>query len=253
MFSVAIEGNIGAGKSFFLEYLSEKFPNRINIFKEPVHKWRDVNNVNLFDLMYKDPKRYGFIFQSYVQLTMLQMHDEISQIQVKQKNSQQQSNSTKITKDHSLILRDLTNKDEKIDQKKRKTSPNDECIANLKKVLKTSEDAEEESKLEILNELIANNDDSKPNYLINMMERSIFSARYIFVENLFQNKLLTEIEYSILDDTFLYLIKKQDIKLDLIVYLRSKPEECYRRMVERSRPEETQTLQLEHCKYILIN
>ena len=61
--------------------------------------------------------------------------------------------------------------------------------------------------------------------------------------------LLTDIEYKILDDTFLFLIKKQNIKLDLIIYLRSKPEECYNRMIRRSRPEETQTLQLEHCKY----
>ena len=58
--------------------------------------------------------------------------------------------------------------------------------------------------------------------------------------------LLTDIEYKILDDTFLFLIKKQDIKLDLIIYLRSEPQECYNRMLKRSRPEETQTLQLEH-------
>ena len=49
-----------------------------------------------------------------------------------------------------------------------------------------------------------------------------------------------------MDDTFLFLIKKQDIKLDLIIYLRSEPQECYNRMLKRSRPEETQTLQLEH-------
>ena len=59
---------------------------------------------------------------------------------------------------------------------------------------------------------------------------------------------MTDIEYKILDDTFLFLIKKQNIKLDLIIYLRSEPEECYNRMLKRSRPEETQTLQLEHFK-----
>jgi len=281
MFNLAIEGNIGAGKSTFLEYLSKKFPGRINIYTEPVHKWRNVSNVNLFDLMYKDPKRYGFIFQSYVQLTMLQMHSEISEIQVEQAkkfiNQQKLLNSLSkeekskeeeqcdsqpinVTKDRTVILKDLTNQDNQnsvaveMNDKKRKTSPSDEYTANLKKkVMKTNNQTNESSdcKLGVLSDFILNNTNDQfiqPTYSINMMERSIFSARYIFVENLFQNNLLTDIEYSILDDTFLFLVKKQNIKLDLIIYLRSKPEECYERMMKRSRPEETQTLQLEHFK-----
>ena len=72
------------------------------------------------------------------------------------------------------------------------------------------------------------------------------ATRPLIESALFASDLLTDIEYKILDSTFLFLIKKQNIKLDLIIYLRSEPEECYKRMLKRSRPEETQTLQLEH-------
>ena len=155
-----------------------------------------MNGVNLFDLMYKDPKRYGFIFQSYVQLTMLEMHDEISQSQAEQikrfalqsaqlaKQLEQQSDCKQPEQaNKSKIFKDLTNKDQKqieSNDKKRKSSHDE--ISSLKK-----HKTDANSRL-TLNEL-AKADESKRqtvDYSINMMERSIFSARYIFVENLYQ-------------------------------------------------------------------
>lgn len=46
----------------------------ICVLDEPIQKWRDVRGHNLFDLMYKDPGRWSLCFQSYVQLTMLDLH-----------------------------------------------------------------------------------------------------------------------------------------------------------------------------------
>lgn len=144
--------------------------------------------------MYKDPKRYGFIFQSYVQLTMLEMHDEISQKQTEQinefKTEQAKLEFSKLEKsklqNKVKIFSDLTNKDQKIEinDKKRKSSPNDE-LSSFKKVLKTNYT---EKKTEFsLDDLISNAKSKETiDYSINMMERSIFSARYIFVENLYQ-------------------------------------------------------------------
>lgn len=150
--------------------------------------------------MYKDPKRYGFIFQSYVQLTMLQMHDEIEQTNKLTSNRKlMKTHQLNVTKDRSLILKDLTNKDQsivEINDKKRKSSPNDDCLTNHRKVMKTNQSTNEtdDPKLDAISEIILKSttktneiDETKqPNYSINMMERSIFSARYIFVENLFQ-------------------------------------------------------------------
>lgn len=71
-FTVCIEGNIGSGKTTFLSHF-KKYDNT-TVLEEPVELWRDVGGTNLLELMYRDPLRYAFLFQSYVQLTMLQLH-----------------------------------------------------------------------------------------------------------------------------------------------------------------------------------
>lgn len=42
---VAVEGNIGSGKSTFLNYCSSR--NNVEVVPEPVKKWRNFNGVNL--------------------------------------------------------------------------------------------------------------------------------------------------------------------------------------------------------------
>ncbi|RLU16835.1 hypothetical protein DMN91_010903, partial [Ooceraea biroi] len=71
-FTVCVEGNIGSGKTTFLSHF-KKFDN-ITVLEEPVELWRNISGTNLLELMYSDPSRYAFLFQSYVQLTMLQLH-----------------------------------------------------------------------------------------------------------------------------------------------------------------------------------
>lgn len=70
--TVFIEGNIGAGKSTLINLLSES--NFITTFQEPVGKWQNLNGSNLLNMMYDDPEKYSFAFQSYVMLTMMQQH-----------------------------------------------------------------------------------------------------------------------------------------------------------------------------------
>lgn len=91
-----------------------------------------------------------------------------------------------------------------------------------------------------------------------LMERSIYSARYCFVENLFQLNYLSRLEYIILDKWFKHLVlagaepesnanKELDynllsrptgIDIDLIVYLRCPPQKVMERIKVRSRAEE---------------
>lgn len=70
--TVCIEGNIAAGKTTFINRLATKA--KIFTLREPLDKWRDVNNVNLLDNMYRDPCAWSFIFQNYVMLTMMHNH-----------------------------------------------------------------------------------------------------------------------------------------------------------------------------------
>lgn len=76
--SICIEGNIGCGKSTMLKYFRRHFDNmgqtRIEILKEPINKWREVDGENLVELFYEDTKKYAFMFQSYAQLTIMTQH-----------------------------------------------------------------------------------------------------------------------------------------------------------------------------------
>lgn len=72
-----IEGTIASGKSSFIEYLNTHWENRyknIETLGEPLEQWRDIRGENILQLMYDNPKRWGFAFQSYAQLTMLKQH-----------------------------------------------------------------------------------------------------------------------------------------------------------------------------------
>jgi len=164
-YTVTVEGNGGSGKTTFLNrFLSStnecgtKFSEEVDVIPEPVSKWQNVHGTNLLQLMYEDPKRWSLMFQSYVHLTMVQQHANVSS--------------------------------------------------------------------------------TKP---IRMMERSLFSARYCFNENLYRNGYLTDVEYAALSEWFNFLIDcpKLNFEVDQIVYLRTSPEIAYERIQKRSRSEET--------------
>ncbi|KAF7286961.1 deoxynucleoside kinase-like [Rhynchophorus ferrugineus] len=80
-FTVVVEGNIGCGKTTFLNHCN-KF-NNVCVLAEPIEMWRNCNNHNLLGLLYQDIKKWSFTFQSYVQLTMLQQHTKQTSCPIK--------------------------------------------------------------------------------------------------------------------------------------------------------------------------
>lgn len=70
---------------------------------------------------------------------------------------------------------------------------------------------------------------------IKMIERSIFSCRYIFVENLLAMKIMSHEEYSVIDEWFKWLVETKAITADLIIYLRTDPEVAYKRKNDRAK------------------
>ncbi|XP_074646038.1 thymidine kinase 2, mitochondrial-like isoform X2 [Tubulanus polymorphus] len=82
---------------------------------------------------------------------------------------------------------------------------------------------------------------------VKLMERSIYSAKYCFVENLYRNKIMPEIEYIVLSEWFDYILETSKIECDLIVYLRTKPEVVYERIKKRGRLEE-QSVSVEYLQ-----
>ena len=155
-YTIVVEGNIGSGKTSFLELVQASSPESVEIMKEPVEQWQNCQGNNLLELMYDDPKKNSFAFQTYVQLTKVQMHEKASE---------------------------------------------------------------------------------KPFCL---MERSVLSARYCFIENLHNNNTITESEYAVLDEWFKHLTTSPsfNFKIDQIVYLRTDPTVSFERIARRGRPEE---------------
>lgn len=72
--NVFIEGNIGAGKSTMIKYLS-KFQN-FETVPEPVSKWQNLNGHNIFKMMSTNPHQNAFKFQSYVLLTLIEEYSK---------------------------------------------------------------------------------------------------------------------------------------------------------------------------------
>ncbi|NXV08796.1 DGUOK protein, partial [Cettia cetti] len=71
---LALEGNIAVGKSTFLKLLGATFP-RWHLVTEPVAQWRKVpaggtaqaavGSANLLQMMYQDPARWSYTFQTF--------------------------------------------------------------------------------------------------------------------------------------------------------------------------------------------
>ena len=77
---IGIEGNIGVGKTTFVNILMNNYNNSC-IVTEPVDMWleiKDKNNNNLLDIFYKDKKRWSYTFQNIAYVTrMMKIEDKI--------------------------------------------------------------------------------------------------------------------------------------------------------------------------------
>ncbi|XP_033116601.1 thymidine kinase 2, mitochondrial-like [Anneissia japonica] len=162
--TVCVEGNIGCGKTTMLKLFKDQVPG-VEVLTEPVCKWQNVRGHNTLGLMYEDPHRWSFAFQSYLQLTMLQNH----------------------------------------------TFPS-------KQPLK-------------------------------LMERSLFSARHVFVENLYRSNKMSDAEYAIINEWFDWIFENMNLNVDRIIYLRTSPQKCYERIKKRCRSEEN-CIPLEYLQQI---
>lgn len=71
-FTIAIEGNIAAGKTTLLDHLATT--NKVLSLREPLEKWRDLENINLLEKLYQQPKKWAYPFQNYAMQTMVRHH-----------------------------------------------------------------------------------------------------------------------------------------------------------------------------------
>jgi deoxyadenosine/deoxycytidine kinase len=62
--TLMLEGNIGSGKSTFLNTIQNHLPD-ITVVLEPTAQWQKLEGGNLLDLFYRDTPRWAYTFQSF--------------------------------------------------------------------------------------------------------------------------------------------------------------------------------------------
>ncbi|XP_008062572.1 deoxyguanosine kinase, mitochondrial isoform X2 [Carlito syrichta] len=75
---------------------------------------------------------------------------------------------------------------------------------------------------------------------VQIFERSVYSDRYIFAKNLFENGSLSDIEWHIYQDWHSFLLQEFASQLTLhgFIYLQATPQVCLKRLYRRAREEE---------------
>ncbi|XP_063085678.1 deoxyguanosine kinase, mitochondrial isoform X4 [Cavia porcellus] len=75
---------------------------------------------------------------------------------------------------------------------------------------------------------------------VQIFERSVYSDRYIFAKNLFENGSLSDVEWHIYQDWHSFLLWEFASRLSLhgFIYLQAAPQVCLKRLYQRARKEE---------------
>ncbi|XP_004742272.1 deoxyguanosine kinase, mitochondrial isoform X2 [Mustela lutreola] len=171
---LSIEGNIAVGKSTFVKLLTKTYPEW-HIAPEPVATWQSVQAAgtrkaftaqslgNLLDMMYQEPARWSYTFQTFSFMSRLKVQLE----------------------------------------------PFPEKLLQAKKA-------------------------------VQVFERSVYSDRYIFAKNLFENGSLSDIEWYIYQDWHSFLLQEfaSQLRLHGFIYLQATPQVCLKRLHQRARKEE---------------
>ncbi|XP_051830102.1 deoxyguanosine kinase, mitochondrial [Antechinus flavipes] len=75
---------------------------------------------------------------------------------------------------------------------------------------------------------------------VQIFERSVYSDRYIFAKNLFENRFLNDVEWAVYQNWHSFLLQEfsKNIFQDGFIYLRASPQVCFKRLRQRARAEE---------------
>ena len=152
-YTISIEGNIGCGKSYLIDFLKNKKDLDFDFFPEPVEKWKNLEGDNLLDDFYKLGN--AFHLQTYIAITLAEIKEiKSSKIKVTERSLESGLNifttlafrNNLLTKIEYNILNNLYSLigDSKIDEIIYLKSSPKLCLSRLQK-----RDRSEESKIKI--------------------------------------------------------------------------------------------------------
>ena len=73
---------------------------------------------------------------------------------------------------------------------------------------------------------------------IHLSERSVFSDRYCFAKNAYENGFMTSLEWKLYQEWFSWLVDRSLVLPQGFIYLQTDPRVCYERIAKRARHEE---------------
>jgi len=75
-------------------------------------------------------------------------------------------------------------------------------------------------------------------FLPQVLERSVYSDRYCFAKNCFEMGTLTELEWTLYQEWFSWLVENYTTRPSGFIYLQTDPAICFERLQKRARKEE---------------
>lgn len=82
---------------------------------------------------------------------------------------------------------------------------------------------------------------------VQVLERSVYSDRYVFAKNCFEMGLMSALEWQLYQDWFTWLVDNYTHRPTGFIYLRTSPEVCYERIKLRERSAES-SISLDYLK-----
>lgn len=209
--TLSLEGNIGVGKSTFLDAMASGV-DRFEVVQEPVDQWRGMGEgegSNLLEAFYSNPSRYAYTFQNYVLLSRVQ------QAASQQQRSRGVSTSARMAR-RAMAPPELL----------RSAPSTADWSDAVPPVLSGFGGGDPQQIIQPLNSG-------------RIMERSIFSDRIVFAQAVRQAKWMSSLEMGLYESTFDSLLDTTpNVVPDGFIYLRAKPETCLSRLERRGRVEE---------------
>ncbi|KAK1330471.1 hypothetical protein QTO34_010660 [Cnephaeus nilssonii] len=221
---ICVEGNIASGKTTCLEFFANT--TDIEVFPEPVPKWRNVRGHNPLGLMYRDAYRWGLTLQTYVQLTMLDQHtrpqgtDRLQSLFLCLEFEFEMGFSSAVPR---LGL----------------PYPIARCQAaeagGVKVLVITTCPLSCGSHCGALDNALSTKAIAVTFGEWHLPETPLWVSRALPPHC---SGKMPEVDYVILSEWFDWIVRNIDVSVDLIVYLRTTPETCYQRLKMRCRDEE---------------
>jgi deoxyadenosine/deoxycytidine kinase len=246
---IYIEGNIGTGKTTFLNrlqyylYWFEYINYDARILLEPVDEWentKDSDGKNILEKFYGDQGKYSYLFQ---------MNSFISR--VKKIVDEFERDDAKFTVEYT----DNHENDDNHETIKPSPTETSDSQANDSQANDSWGDFESDSESD--DEMPGLMDDNKRMDKLLFVERSIYTDKNCFAENCYETGKMSKLEYDVYCRWNEWLSSEFNVRPDAYIYLRCYPNVNHDRIQKRNRSGEEgipidylETLHEKHDKWM---